>query len=260
MNLETYIKELAQNYCHLAQTQIDIKAPIQKKFMESILIIPPHPDDECLMGGLPLRFSQEFQTQVSVMPYSLGSKLDRKKERQEELKNACTTLNFSLLPAIENQNPEDFKSYIEQIKPKYIFLSHGLDLHPTHIKSHYFIMEQLEQCEYTGHLFFTEFWHALLKPNLLIELHYEDATKLAFALCEHKKEIERNPYHLRYPAWLMDNSRRGSELVGDHTSDYRHLIYSQLYEVKLMQNGRIQEQFLDQKIFTSSDSLSPLTF
>ena len=32
------------------------------------------------------------------------------------------------------------------------------------------------------------------------------------------REVRRNPYHLRMPAWMMDNVRRGAELVGGQGS------------------------------------------
>lgn len=38
----------------------------------------------------------------------------------------------------------------------------------------------------------------------------------------HAGEVKRNPYHLRLPAWMMDNVRRGSEVIAGPGSEASH--------------------------------------
>ena len=54
----------------------------------------------------------------------------------------------------------------------------------------------------------------MAEPNLLVESGVEDVADLVAALACHVGEVRRNPYHARLPAWMMDNVRRGAELVG----------------------------------------------
>ena len=60
----------------------------------------------------------------------------------------------------------------------------------------------------------TEFWGAMDTPNLMVESSAADVADLVAALSLHVGEVARNAYHLRLPAWMMDNVRRGAELVG----------------------------------------------
>lgn len=59
----------------------------------------------------------------------------------------------------------------------------------------------------------TEFWGQLEKPNTLVEVPEELLSLQMEALAKHVGEVERNPYHLRLPAWMMDSVRRGSEVI-----------------------------------------------
>ena len=60
----------------------------------------------------------------------------------------------------------------------------------------------------------TEFWGAMDAPNLMVESSAADVADLVAALSLHVGEVARNAYHLRLPAWMIDNVRRGAELVG----------------------------------------------
>ena len=39
--------------------------------VKKILIVAPHPDDECLMSGFALRAKEEFQAEVAVLPLAI---------------------------------------------------------------------------------------------------------------------------------------------------------------------------------------------
>jgi len=61
------------------------------------LIFSPHPDDECLTGGLALRLHREAGMRVINVAVTLGSQRARQAERLGELENACRHLGFGLL-------------------------------------------------------------------------------------------------------------------------------------------------------------------
>src|ERR1700722_2146605 len=62
------------------------------------LIFSPHPDDECVIGGLPLRFMREASMRIVNVAVTLGSKKDRRTARLTELKAACGWIGFELEP------------------------------------------------------------------------------------------------------------------------------------------------------------------
>ena len=61
-----------------------------------VLVFAPHPDDECIVGALPLRLRQEAGWRVTNIAVTLGSKQDRRAERWTELGAACDVLGFDL--------------------------------------------------------------------------------------------------------------------------------------------------------------------
>jgi hypothetical protein len=68
----------------------------------------------------------------------------------------------------------------------------------------------------------------------------------------HRGEIERNPYHLRLPAWMMDNVRRGSEIIQNKETSTPDFAFGSLYEWQLIKKGK------KKKITLPSYSLSRL--
>src|SRR3954454_5955153 len=63
------------------------------------LIFSPHPDDECIIGGLALRLMREAGTRVVNVAVTQGSNMARRAGRREELKAACDYLGFDLVQA-----------------------------------------------------------------------------------------------------------------------------------------------------------------
>ena len=63
----------------------------------------------------------------------------------------------------------------------------------------------------------------------MIESSKGDLALLLKALAEHRGEIERNPYHLRLPAWMMDNTRRGAERIQTYGAPAPDFAFSTLY-------------------------------
>src|SRR6266446_1538875 len=53
------------------------------------LFFAPHPDDECIIGGLALRLMREAAMNVINVSVTQGSKKERQAERFRELQKAC---------------------------------------------------------------------------------------------------------------------------------------------------------------------------
>src|SRR5687767_11818867 len=58
------------------------------------LIFSPHPDDECIIGALPLRIMREAQFNVINVAVTQGSNKERQPARWEELKRACDYIGY----------------------------------------------------------------------------------------------------------------------------------------------------------------------
>ena len=61
-----------------------------------VLIFSPHPDDECIIGLLPLRLMRELGKQVINIPVTFGSNVERQADRANELDNACAYLGWDI--------------------------------------------------------------------------------------------------------------------------------------------------------------------
>ncbi|MGH6945312.1 MAG: PIG-L family deacetylase, partial [Geminicoccaceae bacterium] len=66
------------------------------------LIFSPHPDDECIVGALPLRLRRELGMNIVDVAVTLGSRKERQAERRRELEGACAYIDFRLLATVEN--------------------------------------------------------------------------------------------------------------------------------------------------------------
>jgi N-acetylglucosamine malate deacetylase 1 len=195
------------------------------------LIFSPHPDDECIVGGLALRLLREAKWNVINVAVTLGGRKERREGRLRELQNACGFLGFGLIPlGFEKINPitrqqnrvrwlavvGQIKDVLEANRPRVIFFPHERDGHPIHVGAHFLVLDALKKMPRSFECFIveTEFWGQMADPNLLVESGVEDVGDLVSALACHVGEVRRNPYHARLPAWMMDNVRRGAELVG----------------------------------------------
>jgi LmbE family N-acetylglucosaminyl deacetylase len=228
-----------------------------------VLIFSPHPDDECLIGGFALRLLREARMRVINVAVTQGSNPERQQPRLQELKDACGWLGFELEQTapngLENINSKtrtnDAKHWSEAVKiiaailakhrPQAIFVPHEYDWNSTHIGAHFLVMDALKtlpqnfQCLTIE----TEYWAPLPSPNLMVESSVDDVADLLAALSFHVGEVRRNPYHLRMPAWLQDNVRRGAELVGGQGGAAPDFTFATLYRLRQWKNGRIENVF-----------------
>jgi LmbE family N-acetylglucosaminyl deacetylase len=223
------------------------------------LLFSPHPDDEAITGGLALRLSRECGWNVINVALTLGSKPERRADRLEELKGACGFLGFALLPAAPGglekisvstraNQPELWSASVgavadilRQRRPRAIFFPHERDWNSTHVGAHWLVADALREVKGLNcHLVETEFWGQMASPNLLVEYSLDDVADLVAAVSFHAGEVRRNPYHLRLPAWLQDNARRGGELVGGQGKAGPDFVFAQLFRLRRWRSGRME--------------------
>lgn len=213
------------------------------------LLLSPHPDDECLTGALPLRLKQEAGWKIVNLAVTLGSNPDRKTARVDELSRACGALGFEAIQAV----PDGFASVrkelreherriwekmaqrvaeiITQYQPQAIFMPHACDHHYTHAGTHFLGMDALAMMpeNFECYVFQTEYWHPHDRPNCLVGLTETDAALLLKALCCHEGENSRNAFHKRFPAYMIDNARRGSERIAGEGAKGLAFDFAMLY-------------------------------
>jgi hypothetical protein len=68
-------------------------------------------------------------------------------------------------------------------------------------------------------------------PNLMIGVTPEAEAVLVMAVAEHGGEVGRNPYHVTHPARLIDNVRRGSEVVRGSGAPAVKFQFGELYRI-----------------------------
>jgi LmbE family N-acetylglucosaminyl deacetylase len=196
-----------------------------------VLIVSPHPDDECIIGGLPLRLQREAGYEVVNIAATLGSNIERREARWIELTHACGQLGFATIdPGFDGQlplhltrrsaQPDSWQhdvarlaAVFDRYQPSIVMCPHANDGSDTHIGTHALAFDALERYAKPTWVVQSEFWATMPSPNLLIELSGGDVGTLLRALVCHRKEVERNPYHLRLTSWLADSVRRGGETI-----------------------------------------------
>jgi hypothetical protein len=131
---------------------------------------------------------------------------------------------------------------LREQRPRVIFFPHDDDWNSAHIGTHHLVVEALGTLgpEFSCLTVETEFWGAMRTPNLMVELSQSDVIDLVSALSFHLEEVKRNPYHVRLPAWFIDNVRRGGELVGGQGGAAPDFQYATLYRLREWQGGQFK--------------------
>jgi LmbE family N-acetylglucosaminyl deacetylase len=227
------------------------------------LFFAPHPDDECISGALALRLRREARMNVINIAVTQGSRKDRQAERFSELEKACAYLGFGLEGTgpygLEKVNvktrQENARLWAELVKviaeilsrnkPRVIFFPHDQDWNSTHIGTHFLVMDALKTlpADFESYLVETEFWGQMTDPNLMVEVSVEDLADMVTATTFHVGEVQRNPFHLSLPAWMMDNVRRGAELVGGQGGPAPDFSFAALYRLRKWTAGRVTKPF-----------------
>jgi len=227
-----------------------------------VIYCAPHPDDETLGGGLALRLRLESGARITNVAVTLGSDHAQRERRRRELVSACQVLGFDLViptdPGAASANgfedvsladreadPQGWAGRVRALaeifdteQPEVIFAPHADDFNTTHVATHYLVTEALG--EYLSRrpgasvlLIETEFWHEMLDPNLMVAVTLDLAAIQLTAAVEHGGEMRRNPYHLLHPCRLMNNVRRGSEVVGGQGKAAQPFTFAELYRMSL---------------------------
>src|SRR2546427_8391951 len=242
------------------------------------LFFAPHPDDECIVGGLAVRLMREARMNVVNVAVTHGSKKERQPERLQELKNACQYIGFGLITTgpngLEQINPKtrerDRAHWAACVKviadillkqqPRLILFPHDQDWNSTHIGTHFLVMDALREmpASFECYLVETEFWGQMTDPNLMVEISEEDLADMITATSFHVGEVKRNPYHLLLPAWMLDNVRRGSELVGGQGGAAPDFTFAALYRLRKWRQGGIENLFDGGKQISRSKNVAKL--
>jgi LmbE family N-acetylglucosaminyl deacetylase len=242
------------------------------------LFFAPHPDDETIVGGLALRLMREAKFNVVNVAVTQGSKKERQAERLVELQNACRYIGFGVQTTIPNglervtaktrgSDPQFWNGMVKVIadilfmhQPRVIFFPHERDWNGTHIGVHHLVMDALQTMLPGFECFVveTEFWGAMDDPNLAVEISEADLTDLITATTFHVGEVQRNPYHLSLPAWMMDNVRRGAELVGGQGGASPDFRFAALYRLSKWSQGQLTRGFSGGKFLSKTQNPASL--
>jgi len=228
-----------------------------------VLIFSPHPDDEVIIGGLALRLLREAKWNVVNVAVTQGSKKERQTERFQELKNCCECIGIGLVqtapgglekinPKTRAQEPTHWSQSVKVIadilaehQPRAVLFPHDLDWNSTHVGTHFLVMDALKSLPagFSCYTVETEFWGQNPSPNLMVELNEEHVADLIAALTFHIGEVRRNPYHLSLPAWMIDNVRRGAELVGGQGGAAPDFTFATLYRLRRWRGGQLENAY-----------------
>ncbi len=242
------------------------------------LVFSPHPDDECIIGGLPLRLMRECGWRVGNVAVTLGSKRERQAARLDELRGACDYLGFDLLTLGANgleqvtakaraADPAGWAGKVAAIadvlrreSPRAILFPHVQDWNGTHIGVHHLVMDALATLGpgFETHLVESEFWGQNYQPNLLVETSERDLVDMITALTFHVGEVQRNPYHLTLPSWMTNNVRLGGETVGGQGEAPPDFPFGTVYQLRRWQNGAVREVFKGGRVFDARTDPSTL--
>jgi LmbE family N-acetylglucosaminyl deacetylase len=237
------------------------------------VLLSPHPDDECIMGTWALRLKREAGWRVTNVCVTLGSNPARRTPRHNELQNACRFLGIGCrLPkegGLENINPRakaanptvweaavlTLAAVLREEKPTVLFVPHAGEANTTHQGVAELTADALRQgaCPYPLWLIETEFWAPIPKPNCLVETPPHLLGDQITALTFHVGEVSRNPYHLSLPAWMSDNVRRGSELVGGQGGAAATFPFGVLYRLRRWTGVRWDESEVPRRIMSARD-------
>jgi len=228
-----------------------------------VLIFAPHPDDECIIGGLALRLMREAGMRVINVAVTQGSNKARQAARLGELQAACDYLGFELKQtrpqglesinvktraadaAVWRASVEIVAAILADERPHVVLFPHDTDWNSTHIGTHHLLVDALGRLpsDFSCHVVETEFWGAMASPNLMVESSATDLADMMAALSFHVGEVQRNPYHLLVPAWMQDNVRRGGELVGGQGGAAPDFIFCTLYRLRRWSAGRLEATY-----------------
>ncbi len=207
----------------------------------TVLLLSPHPDDECISGALGIRLLKENNAHIINVAVTLGSNKARQEERRRELESACALLEAECVFLGEDWKTKEreLKSLIQKYAPSLIIAPHGKDFHPAHVRTSALCKKVLTTLKKeTVVVAWSEFWAPQAKPNVLLEVPTEILDLQMRALSLHTGEVARNPYHLRLPGWMVDNVRRGAEIIAGKGAQAPAFPFGVLYRIQVVKQGK----------------------
>lgn len=258
-----FVSEYARFACEGRSYPLGVFNPLPRPAVApdapAVLIFSPHPDDEVIIGGLALRLLRESGWCVINVAVTQGSKKERQAERLEELRLCCECIGFGLEQTAPNglekvnvktreqdpvhwaQSVQAIAAILRQHQPRVILFPHEVDWNSSHIGTHFLVLDALRTlpASFTCYAVETEFWGQMPSPNLMVESSPQEVSDLITALTFHIGEVKRNPYHLTLPAWMIDNVRRGGELVGGQGAATPEFVFATLYRLRKWANGQL---------------------
>jgi N-acetylglucosamine malate deacetylase 1 len=233
-----------------------------------VALLSPHPDDECIVGGLALRLGVESGWRVVNLAVTLGSNPARQLPRAQELRGACEYLGFecemfgergleNISPAARATNSAQWQASVAALRqklttlqPALILAPHPHDAHAAHVGTYWLMRDALATLpkSYAPFVALTEYWSTMETPNLMLALGVEEVAQLVSGLLHHQGEIARNPYHATLPLWMMENVRRGSERVGAPGGVGAEFDFATLYCVLRWRDGALTPAWSGGKI------------
>ncbi len=243
-----------------------------------VLVFSPHPDDECIIGGLAIRLLREGPMRIVNVAVTQGSNKARQAARWDELRQACEYIGFELVETVpgglegvnaktRQADPARWSRAVDRVaevlaehRPRVAMFPHDTDWNSTHIGTHYLVADALarQSSEFTCHTVETEFWGAMATPNLMVESSVDDLARMMEALSFHVGEVRRNPYHLLVPAWMQDNVRRGGELVGGQGGAAPDFTFCTLYRHRVWKDGRFNSLYEGGRSVPAGDNAARL--
>ena len=243
------------------------------------MILSPHPDDECIVGALPIRLMREAGFRIVNCAVTLGSKVERREERLAELQSACKWIGYELeemdagelkkvtLESRQSQI-EHWQYFVEKVrnkflkwKPKALFFPNSNDWNKTHLGVHMLTLDALKKSKsFFPFLIETEYWGQMPVPNLLVESNAKEVADLMAALSHHRGELERNPFHLRMPSWMQDNVRRGADVIGGQGATAPDFDFATLSRVSRWGDGKILPVWEGGRMLPCSDDSNKALF
>ncbi|MEM9081129.1 MAG: PIG-L family deacetylase, partial [Verrucomicrobiota bacterium] len=111
-----------------------------------VVLLSPHPDDECLTGLLPLRLGRELGMEVVNVPVTFGSDPGRQEERREELAAACRYLGWGceMREDLSGLGAGEVAEILRSVEPEVIVMPHEEDWNGRHVETHRLVMGVLE--------------------------------------------------------------------------------------------------------------------
>lgn len=235
------------------------KGGIRGVVKKTALILAPHPDDESIIGLLPLRLRMECGFSVWVVPATLGSQTARQAARKKELTAACAVLGFRLRFLKTDNKALELREFLDEIRPSVVFIPHAKDGHPRHRDTHRLGLAAMDSAKQKMfHVVETEYWHPLERPNVMVAASGIRLKTLRLALACHRGEVARNDYAARLPAWMSDNVRRGAELVRGAGAAAPHMAHATLYRARQRMAGKWRTEFSGGRIIESAHDLEAL--